>query len=196
MCKDNFQSKTYLSLRLRSLSLSWQLCLFRCTQREWELAGTRKREGWREVLYKQPFVCPDFCLWLTALFSSEGPEDGLLELSLSVTANLDQGRKNERIFSSRKWLVHPGFSEENNLREQSITSSMEEEETRRGITLSCCRAWAGCGEWEGVSRQCCTGRRTWLLDRCLILLCRGRTDLTKNFLQSFNSWFWDSSIFF
>lgn len=60
------------------------------------------------------------------------------------------GQKKWAHLFSRKWLVHPGFSEENNLREQSITSRMEEEETRHGITVllqSMSRLW-GVGRSE------------------------------------------------
>lgn len=55
------------------------------------------------------------------------------------------------------------------LGERSRTSRTGEEETPRGITVSCCGAWAGWGQREAVGSQGCTGRRMWLLDRRLVL---------------------------
>lgn len=147
-------------------------------------SGDEKREGWREVLYKQPFVCPDFCLWLTRALLQRGARGWA---SRTTSFSHCQPRPGEQKWTypfQQETISSPrirweGVSSES----KALTSRPGEEGTPCGITVSCCGAWAGWGEREGVGYQGCTGRRTGLLDPCLILHWAGRTDLTNNLMQ-------------
>lgn len=108
-----------------------------------------------EVLDKQPFVWPGFCLWVTRSLLQRGAEDGLQELPLSDTANLDEGKNRECIPSSRKHLVYPGPDGE--MCPQRANHNTQNEWRKCPVEyVPCCATRAGL-RWAGhaASQQAC-----------------------------------------
>ena len=63
------------------------------------------------MLYKQPFVCPDFCLRLTSSLLQRGARGWASRTTFFSHCQPRLGGGKERILSSRKRLVHPGSNE-------------------------------------------------------------------------------------
>lgn len=108
-----------------------------------------------EVLDKQPFVQPGFCLWVTHSLLQRGAEDGLQELPLSDTANLNEGKNRECIPSSRKHLVHPG--PDGKVSPQWANHNTQNEWRECAVEyVPCCATQAGlCWAGHAASQQAC-----------------------------------------
>lgn len=157
-------SKTYLLL-LHSQFLG--SCIFLGVPRESVLGGIRigRADGCR-CTNRSLFVLTYACDW-HALFSSEGPEDGLQELHLPPTWTRKGWEMNISFLAWSNYLIqHP--MRRCLPRAKCNIQNGEKKEAPHEITTSCYVAWAAWGGWEGVGSQDHTGRRVQLLGRYLI----------------------------